>query len=213
MEAINQVKMKRLIKKSSLDDVVNVSLANLMERTLTLTPAKLDIPDDELLKSASQPASPLSPMKIPELQPKSVSSSVNLTIPWDESILIRNTQQITAVSDEWDCLNNSIQNVGILRSPGKDVQSVCANDNYPASSQSCTGLSEWKKWHILKLRKKMNFLQLNDRGTRKQLIERLEDYYKNLPNKISHSKNPWICQDTDLEIFNDMEILISIPWI
>jgi hypothetical protein len=56
----------------------------------------------------------------------------------------------------------------------------------------------WKKWHILRLREKLNYLGKNDRGSRIQLIARLEEYYRTLPSKISTSENLWI-NDSDSE--------------
>ena len=69
-----------------------------------------------------------------------------------------------------------------------------------------TGSPDWKKWHVMKLRAKLNHLQINDRGNRTELVERLEQYYKTLPNRINMSCNPWIREDDELS-----EILYDVP--
>jgi lysophospholipase L1-like esterase len=55
----------------------------------------------------------------------------------------------------------------------------------------------YKKWHILKLRTKLDYLGKNNRGERAELIARLDDYYNTLPEKISKTTNPWICDNIE----------------
>ena len=57
------------------------------------------------------------------------------------------------------------------------------------------GPQNWKKWHAMKLRRKLNELNLNDRGKQTDLIDTLEHYYHELPEKINNSNNPWIEND------------------
>ena len=60
-----------------------------------------------------------------------------------------------------------------------------------------SGPSGWKKWGIMKLREKCNFLGLDDTGKRDATVRTLRSYYSNLSKRISDSDNPWVCDNVD----------------
>jgi len=53
-----------------------------------------------------------------------------------------------------------------------DISNVTTNDVANDTNET----PSYKKWHILKLRQKLNFLRMNDRGERSELINRLDEY-------------------------------------
>ena len=62
----------------------------------------------------------------------------------------------------------------------------------PIQPKQVLNNSEWKKWNVVKLREKLNYLGKNDQGKRPVLVARLSEYYDTLPTKISQSDNPWV---------------------
>lgn len=60
-----------------------------------------------------------------------------------------------------------------------------------------SGPCGWKKWGIMKLRQKCNFLGLDDSGKRDATMRTLRDYYSSLPKRITDSDNPWLRDDVE----------------
>ena len=63
--------------------------------------------------------------------------------------------------------------------------------------------ANYTKWHIIKLRNKLDFLGKNDRGTREELIQRLNEYYLSL-REIIHD-NPWVREEFEYLMKGDSE--------
>ena len=144
---------------------------------------------DETLAEMMRTKFTMTPAKLILRQPSLSSSPPPLypLLPFEEEneVISIDENLITNYQTDWDD--------GIYK----------ANSPPPSRSLSA-GPDNWKKWHIMKLRKKINHLQLNDRGTREQLVERLDTYYKNLPEKIQNSQNPWICQDLENPNYSEL---------
>ena len=68
--------------------------------------------------------------------------------------------------------------------------SIC--EEQPASATTLIPTpthAPYKKWNIMKLRQKLNYLGRNDQGKRDELIERLNEYYNQLNINIRQSEN------------------------
>ena len=123
----------------------------------------------------------LTPAKLilPHEQPLYHEISNNINISVDENMAAE-------YPDDWDTeMTDSPPHI-IRKSPVKKL--VASTPDYPS----------YKKWHIMSLRTKLNKLGKNDRGTREELITRLDEYYRDLPKNIREANNPWLCDDLDI---------------
>ena len=162
--------------------------AKLILKPILSTPATSQVPSQSILESPTQ-----SPINSP-LELSSQSPSQHLT---DEENITIDTALVPSYTKDWD--STMIGTKSNIESTTHAFISPAEIDEDPHKTPS------YKMWHIMKLREKLNFLRLNDRGNRAELIGRLDHYYASLPNRISESNNPWISDDLE-NLLEDVQI-------
>ena len=128
----------------------------------------------------------------------------------EEVITIR-TSLIPKYSTDWDAGLTETPHIKSTKEPqtinlfetSSGNESTFADFNDSTITQK-NETPSYKKWHILKLREKLTYLKMNDRGNRSELIKRLDDYYLTLPNRINNAINPWI-NDNLNDILHDSQ--------
>jgi lysophospholipase L1-like esterase len=184
-------KSAQLQASDDISTLVNTTLTDMMTN-FKLTPAKLILNNSEI---------PEQPLHQSLLKNINVSIDTNLIAgypdDWDtgmtdsppHSIRISATNKPGSIEP----LDRSIEDIDstLVCSTQEELNSMCI------SKINTPDYPNYKKWHIMSLRAKLNKLGKNDRGSREELITRLDAYYRDLPKSIREANNAWICEDID----------------